>query len=125
MEPRTVPPTRTASSGGFRHLAATAGHWLMVATGVLALLGVLGRFTGVHLAGPNDASAQITARVDSTVGRITSLERTVNGQGEQLRDLQEGVRLTNYIQCVELRRSDPAAVPPGCDIYTAQARRSP
>lgn len=39
--------------------------------------------------------------------RISVLEEKVSG-------LEENSRFTNYLLCVQIRRNDPAGVPPGC-----------
>ncbi len=44
--------------------------------------------------------------------RISVLEVKVSG-------LEESQRFTNYLLCVQIRRTDPAAVPPGCDPILA------
>jgi hypothetical protein len=46
-------------------------------------------------------------RLAAVEARITKNEKSIDALTEQL-------RFTNYLQCVQLRRSDPAAVPPGC-----------
>lgn len=131
MVPRTATDSRTPYSPdsdraratrGLRRVGQTVALWLGVAAGSLALLGVLGKVTGVHLAGPEDARAALTTEVDTTMGRLDRLTVRVDGLTVQLRDLQEGQRFTLYLQCVQMKRSDPAAVPSHCDDYPAPAR---
>ena len=90
--PTTRPYDRRAVDRGVLFRRLKPSEILSAVTLVVALVTALGwRFTSI---------AEVEARV-------STLERQVDS-------VTAGVRFTNYLLCVQLRRPDPAMLPAGC-----------
>jgi hypothetical protein len=66
----------------------------------LALLGALLSALGWRYYSPERAIAALEARISHNTVRIDSLAN--------------GLAFTNYLQCVQLRKTDPSSLPPNC-----------
>lgn len=90
--PPFPPPPYTAPQPLRRRLRLLAwlGRDLKPTDIIIAILALLGAFGFVN-----------------PIRRISALETRVSG-------LEESQRFTNYLLCVQIRRNDPAGVPPGC-----------
>lgn len=72
--------------------------------------------------GPREDVRQLSNRVDTNTARIRVIQDVIATYGNQLRDLQEGQRFQQYLMCIQLRRTDPAALPPECTPITRRQR---
>lgn len=74
---------------------------------------------GFRVTGTPQEIAALNAKVqrnDSLTNvRLTRVEQTLALRADDLRELQQSVRFLSYVVCVQIRRDDPAAAPPGCD----------
>lgn len=107
---------RRSADHGALHRALTASEMIMALVGLMGLgAGALAAI-GWRSTSPASALAAIGNRVDTNSGRITHLERRVD-------TLETQQSFTNYLLCVQLRRTDPAAVPPDCaPIFQSRVR---
>lgn len=93
-------------------LTITVATVASLATFVFTNLGF--RVTGT----PQEIAALNTkvARNDSLTNlRLLRVEQQLSQRADDIRELQESVRFLSYVVCIQIRRADPAAAPPGCD----------
>lgn len=86
---------------------------------VASLLTFLFTNLGFRVTGTPQEIAALKAKVarnDSlTDARLARVEQTLALRADDIRDLQQSVRFLSYVVCIQIRRADPAAAPPGCD----------
>jgi len=78
-----------------------------LALSVLAIVGFLSSALGLRLWGASQDVAALTTRVV----KLEDGGREVN---ERIRSLENASQFQSYLVCVQLRRADPNALPPGC-----------
>lgn len=115
-EDRRSPP-RTERRGLWarvKEIGAVAG--LAVTAGTL--LGGAAVTMGFRLQGPPQDIAAVRVEYKSgdsaIVVRVIRLEDGAMSMANRLGSLEQKVDFSTYIQCVTLRRTDPAMLPPGC-----------
>jgi hypothetical protein len=92
--------------------AVTIRELAFAAAAVLAtVLGALGFSVGT----PRKAVTTLNSRIDTDSSRVTFLETRVNNVSARVDTLYQKADFTNYLLCVQIRRTDPASTPPGCD----------
>jgi hypothetical protein len=79
---------------------------------------------GVALVGPPEAFAAIHVKmkVDSAYveGRISDNATRITAMDARLQRIERITEIWTYIQCTEMKRRDPAAIPRSCNEVTGQ-----
>jgi hypothetical protein len=82
-----------------------------VVAGVSSIIGLM-VWLGWTNFSPNDRFIQH----DSTMrANVAAINNDVNALRQRVSNVEEAVDLMSYLLCVQIRRADPAAVPPKCN----------
>jgi hypothetical protein len=93
-----------------------AGRVAAACLGIGSILGAIAFALGIRITGPHDAQAQIRARVSVNAARIDSVAHAVDVLRATVSDMA-------FIQCVQVRRSDPDLTTDRCVAVTTRGVR--
>lgn len=88
-----------------------------------SLIGGLAVALGIRLTGPRDAQAQITALATANTTRISSANARIDSLVRAVDDLRYTVQSLAFVQCVQVRRSDPDLAIGGCTPVPARTQQ--
>jgi hypothetical protein len=119
-----MPPRILQAAGTSPSLVGALSRKLTVKdlmTGLVAIAAVIGAL-GWSFSSPQK---QISMLSVATAARFDSTNHRVGANEHRLETLEEQQRFSNYMLCVLVRRSDPAAVPPDCPAAAPIPRGRP
>jgi hypothetical protein len=91
---------------------------------IVLLAGTVLGALGFTISTPRTASNALNTRIDTQGAHVTALDRRVDAISARVDTVYQKLDFMIYLQCVQIRRDDPASAPPGCDPV-AQMRRRP
>lgn len=111
--------TQTAREAWAALMLIKRGPLLAYATMIASAITFMLTTLGFRYVGPAQDIKALDAkfsRADSLMDvRMIRVEDGIGRGGNDVRELRESVRFLTYVVCIQVRRQDPAASPPGCD----------
>ncbi len=89
---------------------------------LIASATAVGGYAMAMMSTPRELKA-VEKRVDSVYARVDRIEDKVEAGAQDRAEIKRSLAWVIYMNCVSLRRTDPNALPPICDV--ASSRRVP